>query len=248
MKFKQVNQVKKTNMNTVNIKEQQANEILKLEISYINLKNACDRGYRNEIIEAIVSALLSNPGYFNKLKSGIDNVFIKQYGNNFLRNINWILISDQDVLLNAEGCMNAIEDILAKHKFYQENHTYAQNILYSPNHTFKQEDVLYHNKQNQQLNVADLLKVVKYSINIAEAIEPNNENFSNANAAISVLQGIEATLSNKSTNKPVNTMLHLVTNFISSAVKSSLNDESSKRGVTITSTLIDLAIDFFCKK
>lgn len=144
--------------------------------------------------------------------------------------------------------MNAIEDILAKHKFYQENHTYAQNILYSPNHTFKQEDVLYHNKQNQQLNVADLLKVVKYSINIAEAIEPNNENFSNANAAVSVLQGIEATLNNKSTNKPVNKMLHLVTNFISSAVKSSLNDENSKRGVTITATMIDLAIDFFCKK
>lgn len=70
-------------MNTVNTKEQQANEILKLEISYINLKNACDRGYRNEIIEAIVSALLNNPDYFNKLKSGIDNVFIKQYGNNF---------------------------------------------------------------------------------------------------------------------------------------------------------------------
>lgn len=51
-------------MNTVNMKEQQANEILKLEISYINLKNACDRGYRNEIIEAIVSVLCNPPSKY----------------------------------------------------------------------------------------------------------------------------------------------------------------------------------------
>ena len=48
-------------MNTAYTKEQQENQVLRLENSYINLKNACDRGYRNKIIEVIVSALLNNP-------------------------------------------------------------------------------------------------------------------------------------------------------------------------------------------
>ena len=43
-------------------------------------------------------------------------------------------------------------------------------------------------------------------------------------------------------------MLHLVTSFISTVVKSSFKDNEAKRGVIVTTTMIDLAIDFFCKK
>ena len=43
-------------------------------------------------------------------------------------------------------------------------------------------------------------------------------------------------------------MLHLATSFISSVVKSSIKDDEAKRGVTITAIMVDLAIDFFCKK
>ena len=43
-------------------------------------------------------------------------------------------------------------------------------------------------------------------------------------------------------------MLHLATSFISTVVKSSLRDDDAKRGVTVTAIMIDLAIDFFCKK
>lgn len=96
--------------------------------------------------------------------------------------------------------------------------------------------------------MADLLKVLKYPISIAEAIEPNNENYEFANAALTVLQGIDATLNNKSEDKPMNKMLHLATSFISSIVKSSLTNAQDKRNVTVTTIMLDLTIDFFCTK
>ena len=67
-------------------------------------------------------------------------------------------------------------------------------------------------------------------------------------AGITVFQGIDAILNNKPEDKPINKMLHLATSFISSVVKSSIKDDEAKRGVTITAIMIDLAIDFFCKK
>ena len=79
-------------------------------------------------------------------------------------------------------------------------------------------------------------------------IAPDDENFSKANAAITALQSIDATLNNKPEDKPVNKMLHLVTSFISSVVKSSIKNDEAKRGVTITALMVDLTIDFFCKK
>ena len=62
------------------------------------------------------------------------------------------------------------------------------------------------------------------------------------------MQGIDAILNNKPEDKPINKMLHLVTSFISTVVKSSLKDNEAKRGVIVTTTMIDLAIDFFCKE
>ena len=93
-----------------------------------------------------------------------------------------------------------------------------------------------------------MLAVTKYAISVAESIEPNNKVYAQANGAITVLQGIDAILNNKPEDKPINKMLHLVTSFISTVVKSSFKDNEAKRGVIVTTTMIDLAIDFFCKK
>lgn len=88
----------------------------------------------------------------------------------------------------------------------------------------------------------------KYAVSLAEAIAPDNENFAKANAAIMALQGIDAILNNKPEDKPINKMLHLVTSFISSVVKSSIKNDETKREVTITALMVDLTIDFLCKK
>ena len=113
---------------------------------------------------------------------------------------------------------------------------------------YVQNDIIHQDKQGQQLKVADLLAVSKYAISVAEAIYPDNEAFSKANAAISTFHGIDAILNNKPEDKPVNKILHLATSFLSSVVKSSLKDSDAKRGITITAIMVDLAIDFFCKK
>ena len=236
-------------MKSIEILEQQRNdEILRLEIAYSNLSRAYVSGRRDEMIGAVAAALISNPNHVTTLKNGIDKVFTRQYGYKFLRNLNWCFISDEDVKLNVEGCLKAISETLSQYKFYDYNYTYAQSVLYRPTHTFQQEEVLYQNAQGRQLKVADLLAVSKYAMSVAEAIEPSNEEYAKANAAITVFQGIDAILNNKPEDKPVNKMLHLATSFISSVVKSSIKDDEAKRGVTITAIMVDLAIDFFCKK
>lgn len=150
-----------------------------------------------------------------------------------------------EVLMNVQGCLNAIHEELGRRNIYSTQYTYAQSVLYRPTHTFQQEEVLYQNEQGRQLKVADLLAVSKYAVSIAEAIEPDNEEYAKANAAITVFQGIDAVLNNKPEDKPINKMLHLATSFISSVVKSSIKNNEAKRGVTITTIMVDLVIDFF---
>ena len=157
------------------------------------------------------------------------------------------IINDTILRSNIEGCLNVLLVELQLRDFYRSNNTYAQRLLYRPSHTFLQNEILYE-YNDRQLKVADLLAVTKYAISIAESIEPNNKIYVQANGAIIVLQGIDAILNNKPEDKPINKMLHLVTSFISTVVKSSLKDNEAKRGVIVTTTMIDLAIDFFCKE
>ena len=76
-------------------------------------------------------------------------------------------------------------------------------------------------------------------------MNPNDENIELASAAITVFQGIEATLNNKPQDISVNKKLHIANGFLSTIVKANIKDSDTKRGITITSTLIDLVIDFF---
>lgn len=236
-------------MKSIEILESQQNdEILRLEIAYYSLLKAYQSDCRDEMIGAIVAVLISNPDHVIALKSGIDKVFTREYGHNFLRNINWCFISDVDIKLNVEGCLNAIKETLSKNNFYKNNYIYAQSVLYRYPYTFQQEEVLYYNAKGEQLRVIDLLSVLKYAINIAEAIDPSKDEYAKANAAITVFQGIDAILNNMSEGQQINKMLHLATNFISSVVKSSIKNDGEKRGVIITTMMVDLVIDFFCKE
>lgn len=229
--------------------QQKNEESLRLEIAYSNL-------YR-----AYMSGDIDCMRYQYDLASQIDILFFTKsiqshtklvmQSNNILPTAAISIYAIQDknaVLMNVQGCLNAIHEELGRRNIYSTQYTYAQSVLYRPTHTFQQEEVLYQNAQGRQLKVADLLAVSKYAMSVAEAIEPSNEEYAKANAAITVFQGIDALLNNKPEDKPVNKMLHLATSFISSVVKSSIKDDEAKRGVTITAIMVDLAIDFFCKK
>ena len=238
-------------MNAIDIFEQQrADEVLRLEIAYSNLYRAYMSDNREDMIAKYVAVGNVNIPYFT------DSIFLNtkqtMLANGVIPNTLPTSIYDikDDALLrmNVQGCLNALKEELGRRNIYSTQYTYAQSVLYRPTHTFQQEEVLYQNDQGRQLKVADLLAVSKYAVSIAEAIEPSNEEYAKASAAITVFQGIDAILNNKPEDKPVNKMLHLATSFISSVVKSSIKDDEAKRGVTITAIMVDLAIDFFCKK
>ena len=238
-------------MNAIGILEQQqANEVLRLEIAYSNLYKAYMLGDRNKMISHyIATGYIGIPNFAESVQCQTKQEMLS---NGILPDILPTSIDNikDDTLLrmNVVGCLKALQNEINIRNIYRTHYTYAQNILYQPNHIFRQEEVLYQNPYGQQLKVADILAVSKYAVSIAEAIAPDDENFSKANAAITALQSIDATLNNKPEDKPVNKMLHLVTSFISSVVKSSIKNDEAKRGVTITALMVDLTIDFFCKK
>ena len=238
-------------MNAIDIFEQQrADEVLRLEIAYSNLYRAYMSNNREDMIAKYVAVGNVNIPYFT------DSIFLNtkqtMLANGVIPNTLPTSIYDikDDALLrmNVQGCLNALKEELVRRNIYSSRYTYAQSVLYRPTHTFQQEEVLYQNDQGHQLKVAELLAVSKYAVSIAEAMEPSNEEYAKANAAITVFQGLDAILNNKPEDKPVNKMLHLATSFISSVVKSSIKDDEAKRGVAITAIMVDLAIDFFCKK
>lgn len=239
-------------MNAIDIPEpRQANEVLKLEIAYANLYKAYMQGGRNEMIRYYIAA--RNIDIPNFVESVLSKTRQEMLSHGILPEDILLTsaenITDDTVLqMNVVGCLKALREEVSIRNIYQNYYTYAQNILSQPNRTFREEDILYQNPQGQQLKVADMLAVVKYAIGVAEAMAPDNENFAKANAAITALQSIDAVLNNKQEDKPVNKMLHLATSFIASVVKSSIKNDEAKRGVTITTLMVDLAIDFLCKK
>lgn len=222
--------------------------ILQIEVAYTSLYQAYLSNDRNRMTDAYIKAgKLGIPYFQESVMIETKRAFITNgmvYGPPTDIQQIWDMPSLQ---MNVIGCLNALQTELNQRKAYQ-SHGYAQQMLYGrPHHVFCGYETLY-TKQNQELKVADLLKVLRYSISVAQAIEPDNENYEYASAALTVLQGIDATLNNKPEDKPVSKMLHLATSFLSSIVKSSLTNAQDKRNVTITSIMLDLAIDFFCDK
>lgn len=223
--------------------------ILKLEVAYCKLYQALMSNDRDQMINAFMSMNdLGQSFFINSIKPAIKNTFIAN-GKLFpcstdIRNI----IDINDLRLNIMGCMSAVQAEIGQRQFYASNYQYAQQVLYDRhNRAFTYNEILYV-KQGEALKVADLLKVLRYSISIAEAIEPNNKDYEYASAVLTVLQGLDAMLNNKPEDKPMNKMLHLATSFISTIVKSSLSNEQVKREVTVSAMMLDLTIDFFCNK
>ena len=237
-------------MTTIDTYLQQKNEeFLRLEIAYSNLYRAYMSGNVDSMkYQYDLASQINIPFFANSIQSHTKLVMLS---NNVLPTATisiYAIQNKNEVYMNVQGCLNAIHEELGRRNIYTNQYTYAQSVLYRPAHAFQQEEVLYQNTQGSQLKVADLLAVSKYAVSIAEAINPSNEEYAKANAAITVFQSIDAILNNKPEDKPVNKMLHLATSFITSVVKSSIKDDEAKRGVTITAIMVDLVIDFFCKK
>ena len=239
-------------MKAIDVLEQQQNdEVLRLEIAYSNLYRAYISGNRDEMVVKYLDAVNVNiPNFVNSVYINTQQTMLSNGIVPNMQPISIYAVKENEYLLrmNVQGCLKALQQELNIRNIYRTRYTYAQNVLYKPAQTFHKDDVLYQNNNGQQLKVADFLAVSKYAISIAESIEPSNKEYAEASAAITVLQGIDAILNNKPEDKPINKMLHLATSFISSVVKSSIKDDVSKRNVTVTALMVDMVIDFLCKK
>lgn len=239
-------------MKAIDVLEQQQNdEVLRLEIAYSNLYRAYISGNRDEMVAKYLDAVNVNlPNFVNSVYINTQQTMLSNGIVPNMQPISIYAVKENEYLLrmNVQGCLKALQQELNIRNIYRTRYTYAQNVLYKPAQTFHKDDVLYQNNNGQQLKVADFLAVSKYAISIAEAIEPSNKEYAEASAVITVLQGIDTILNNKPEDKPINKMLHLATSFISTVVKSSIKDDEAKRNVTVTALMVDMVIDFLCKK
>ncbi len=226
--------------------QQQYTDTLNLEICYSRLYSAYNARNRTLMLNLISYYQNHFPSNILEIKSKITNEFLSH---NLPRPLflSWIQPTDYEVELNVIGCMKAINDQLSYLNYYSDNYTFALKAIYEPGKPFEAQQVL-NNDDKDKLTVADLLKVSKYAIDIAKTVAPDNEDFDKASAAISVFQGIDLALNNKPEDKPVNKMLHLAKDFLSSVVMPNVKERESKQTVSVGSVLVGLAIDFFCKK
>ena len=158
--------------------------------------------------------------------------------------INVYELNEIETDLHIEAAHYVLNSEITKRINELEKYQRAEKLLFESEQEFSKTQVLHKNKENN-LHVEDLLKVSKYSIAFAEIMNPDDENIELASAAITVFQGIEAVLNNKPLDIPMNKKLHIANGFLSSIVKANIENKDTKRGITITSTLIDLVIDFF---
>jgi hypothetical protein len=133
--------------------------------------------------------------------------------------INVYELNEIETDLHIEAAHNVLNSEITKRINELEKYQRAEKLLFESEQEFSKTQVLHKNKENN-LRVEDLLKVSKYSIAFAEMMNPDEEN----------------------------KKLHIANRFLSSIVKVNIEDKDTKRGITITSTLIDLVIDFFTSK
>lgn len=159
--------------------------------------------------------------------------------------VNVFDLTEFEINLHLETALAITNSEIQKRSYDLGKYRKAEAILFAPEQKFSKDQILYSNKNNQTLSVEKLLKVSKYAIAYAETMNPNDRNIELASAAITVFQSIELALNNQNQTISASKKLHLANAFLAIVVKANIKDTDTKRGITIASTLIDLAIDFF---
>lgn len=227
-------------------------ELKQLENIYLLLNDAFYNEDENKM-KILFNEFINNfPQYIKSKNDNISDVFI-EHGKIPGRPCSIFLIGGDTLRYNIEGCLRTIWVILESNK-YQTFSSHCIEVLYFPQKEFTPTDILYtvpiqhdNDEKNNTLKVSDLLSVAKYSLQVLEIIQPN-ENTSDVSDAITAMQSIDLALNNKPYDKPLNKSLHIVNSVLTSIVKRNLENESDKRFVSSMGFLIDLAIDFFTAK
>ena len=224
----------------------------KLESIYVQMNFAYNQRNENDMRMLFKKFDISYPEFKNNRWVNVNNVFL-EHSLYPLASCSIDLVYGVELNYNIEGCLRTIWAILESNK-YQTFSSHCIEVIYFPQKAFTPTDVLYtvpiQNNKSENTNtlkVADLLSVAKYSLQVLEIIQPN-ENTLDISDTITVMQSIDLALNNKPYEKPLNKSLHIVNSVLTSVVKRNLENNSDKRFVSTMGLLIDLAIDFFISK
>lgn len=217
-----------------------------LELMYANVNYAMRHGEKDAKIraikDAISSGVIDNDSYLEETKK----IFESQKIAFHITKLH--LLDERSLRFCTIGCSNAIRKKLIENEQYTAKYTPAYTTIFEPKEKFEKSQVLYNNDKGEELKVADLLSVVDYSLTIAKSINPKDENIRTIDDTKIVLQAVDLALNNKPQDKPINKLLHLAVGFISSNVMKNLDNKQDERGCTIGAGILNLAIDFLCRR
>ena len=218
-----------------------------LEICRVKLQEALDSNKKDKMIASLkyVNGILPYSVLFNGVDEARVIIYSKgrvpvrvEYDDLNLPNARW----------NVQGLIAAID----KEFMYVQCDSYRTRFarvgeIFHKQEMWQKEDVLYQKDANV-LNVENFLSVCSYAIKLGQTIDPDNELYDEASAAVSVFKGLECVLSNKRVSNTIPYMLHLANDFLLVAVKPSLEKSEHKQDATNLSLFVDLVIDFFAAK
>jgi hypothetical protein len=222
-----------------------ANNILIIEDVYNQLSNAFYIKRDRKAIEDSCN-LCENLGipYFHELANAeMTRLYAVRGKRTYPRRSSIELLPPEVLDMYAVACMNVL--FYTKLNGIIRDCQFAYQTLSRPVQ-FHSTDVLY-SQNEKRLTVGNLLKVVKYALDLVDIVYPDNNVTSIANLTIWALHGIENALNNKSKTELTNHSLHIAVDFLASSVKESLNDINAKRGVAVSALMVNLAIDFLIK-
>ena len=115
-------------------------------------------------------------------------------------------------------------------------------LFYAPNRNLCNS---YNTNSGKQISRDDLLKVIGYSIKIAQICDPSNPLYEQAADTLVVCKAINDSLSGQTVTNPTAKMFHYANEFITKEVLKQARTDDEKSQTYGMSLLVDLAIDLF---
>ena len=219
-------------------------DYLILQICRVRLQEALDSGRKEEMIESLKYSQGILP--YSVAVNGVEEtrlIFYSNHGRPEMMPFEYL--DELSARWNVQGFIAAIDKELMYVQYKRYRVPFERSrAVFERDVVWKGSDVLYEHGAGV-LDVEGFLKVCGYAVKVGEAIDPNNELFEEAGAAVSVFKGLEYILQNRTGYGSFPKMLHLANDFLLRAVKPSLEKKEHKQVAVGLSLLVDLAIDFF---
>lgn len=196
--------------------------------------------WRNKLLQAVME---SNESIINICINTINSLFpdIQHQANYILAHTVHNPITEFTNHRNSLY-LNLTEKELRKKYPRTFSNNAISRLFYAPNRSLCNN---YSTNSGKQISRDNLLKVIGYSIKIAQICAPSNPLYEQAADTLIVCKAINDSLSGQRVTNPTAKMLHYANDFISKEVLRQARTDDEKSQTHGMSLLVDLAIDLF---